>query len=320
MEHIVINQNSNVEIVDRSLIRKLAEEAQDCDISSNMTGNLQTDNAFRSDVSYLTTKFPGLTINVTGGYYKSFVDPAANEFFAKCPAGDGNGILETEFAKIYNQFGGDVKYTLVNNNAYFGNSETNSDYLPLSDILLKIGHFPEIVDLNLVSNGNTIGAWHCPLFKRMDNLVEAKCPRMATSIEFNFAVGQNLELIDMSDADNFTQDIFTLDGRPLSKLSKIILAPSITYFRHGTLVDGRGSSNGINIFAYATDLSAVPNDVSTWVLQSLPHVATLWVQDSVYNDWLQHKQIANNNNVVVKKFSEYTGDDLVQKWLEPSNE
>ena len=158
MEHIKIEQNSNVEVVDSNIISKLAEEAQDCDATSNMTGNLRTANAYRGDIDFLSTRFPGLNITVTQGCYKSFIDPAANEFFAKCPAGDGNGILESEFVKIYNQYGGDVKYTLVNNNAYFGNAETNSDNLPLSDTLLKIRHFPEIVDLNLVSNGNTIGA------------------------------------------------------------------------------------------------------------------------------------------------------------------
>ena len=63
MTHLEIIQNSNVEVVDSNIIHKLAEEAQDCDASSNVTGNLQTTNAYEDDVDFLTTKFPGLTIN-----------------------------------------------------------------------------------------------------------------------------------------------------------------------------------------------------------------------------------------------------------------
>lgn len=75
MEHIKIEQNSNVEVVDSNIIHKLAEEAQDCDASSNMTGNLQTTKAYEDDVDFLTTKFPGLSINATQGLYVSFADP-----------------------------------------------------------------------------------------------------------------------------------------------------------------------------------------------------------------------------------------------------
>ena len=63
MEHIVINQNSNVEIVNSNIISKLAEATQDCDATSNLTGNLQVTGADSQQVSFLTTKFPGLTIN-----------------------------------------------------------------------------------------------------------------------------------------------------------------------------------------------------------------------------------------------------------------
>ncbi len=323
MEHIKIEQNSNVEVVDSNIIHKLAEEAQDCDASSNMTGNLQTDKAFRSDVSYLTTKFPGLTINVTGDYYKSFVDPAANEFFAKCPAGDGEGILETEFAKLINTWGYDQKYRLCNNNNYFGgNSEVDESNVPLASIIKKIVYFPEIVDFPVNNSGITFGGYYLPIFRFMNSLKEARCPRQASYVAFAFeGNGSNVELLDMSDADNYIgTELACSDGdNYFPKLKKIVLAPSVTYIRHGGL-NGCGSPEGMDIFAYTTDLSTAPSDVSGWALKELPHVATLWVQDSVYNDWLQHKQVLNNNYVIVKKFSEYTGDDLVQKWLEPSND
>lgn len=102
MEHIKIEQNSNVEVVDNNIIHKLAEEAQDCDASSNMTGNLQTDKAFRSDVSYLTTKFPGLTINVTGDYYIDFADDEVARIM-NSNYGDGTGVTE-DAAKVPDNF------------------------------------------------------------------------------------------------------------------------------------------------------------------------------------------------------------------------
>lgn len=63
MNHIKINQNSNIEVVSKTLIEALYEESQDCDVTSSLTGNLQVTGADSQQVSFLTTKFPGLTIN-----------------------------------------------------------------------------------------------------------------------------------------------------------------------------------------------------------------------------------------------------------------
>jgi hypothetical protein len=98
MEHIKIEQNSNVEVVDSNIIHKLAEEAQDCDASSNMTGNLQTNKAFRSDVNFLTGKFPGLSINAQN-YYIDFADDEVARIM-NSNYGDGTGVTEAEAAAI----------------------------------------------------------------------------------------------------------------------------------------------------------------------------------------------------------------------------
>lgn len=100
MEHIKIEQNSNVEVVDSNIIHKLAEEAQDCDASSNMTGNLQTDKAFVADVDFLRAKFPGLTINATQGLYISFQDPLVQQLLIGAGVGDGTGIMTTDVATL----------------------------------------------------------------------------------------------------------------------------------------------------------------------------------------------------------------------------
>jgi hypothetical protein len=98
MEHIVItNQNSNVEIVNSNIISKLAEEAQDCDATSNMTGNLQTTTAYEDDVDFLTTKFPGLNINATQGLYARLLDPELAVTFAT-KWGDGVGVTSLQLS------------------------------------------------------------------------------------------------------------------------------------------------------------------------------------------------------------------------------
>ena len=63
MNHIKIEQNNNIEVVSKELVEELYNAAQDCDASSNMAGNLQVKGADSQQVSFLTTKFPGLTIN-----------------------------------------------------------------------------------------------------------------------------------------------------------------------------------------------------------------------------------------------------------------
>lgn len=112
MEHIKIEQNSNVEVVDSNIIHKLAEEAQDCDASSNMTGNLQTTNAYEDDVDFLTTKFPGLSINATQGLYVRLLDPELASTFAT-KWGDGVGVTSLQLSTA-NATGSDINNIIEN--------------------------------------------------------------------------------------------------------------------------------------------------------------------------------------------------------------
>lgn len=147
MEHIKIEQNSNVEVVDSNIIHKLAEEAQDCDASSNMTGNLQTTNAYEDDVDFLTTKFPGLSINATQGLYLRIADPAVQNILAT-NFGDGIGITKAQAQSLqhfnskfagntdietFNELSKFTNITEINNNNRF-NSCTNLKSIDLSNI------------------------------------------------------------------------------------------------------------------------------------------------------------------------------------------
>lgn len=81
MTHLNIQQGQNIEVVSTSIIKKLYEVAlsvpeplegeQD---AAYMSGNLQVDKSYRSQVEYLTTRFPDLHINVTDSYYIPFED------------------------------------------------------------------------------------------------------------------------------------------------------------------------------------------------------------------------------------------------------
>ena len=321
MTHLYIEQNTGqTEEVNSSIISKLYELAisGDLDETSDLKGRLHSSVARRLEVQYLTSIFSELYISADV-YYKHFVDPAIAEFFAKCPAGDGTGITEGSWNLLESSWANkNTTYNYCNNANYFGShQESDSNY---KSILERVEHFPELVDLPC---SQAAGGYYIPICQHFVNIKEIYCPKSVNCVNFEIQgfnssfIFQKLELIDFSTApDTYSAVSFTIYGDGAPKLKKIILPPSVTYFAHGFMSgNGQfGDSNGIDIFMYTTDISNVSSDVSAWVFQSTSGVR-LWVQDSIYNDWLNHKQVASSNKVTVRKFSEYTGNDLVQKWL-----
>lgn len=321
MTHLYIEQDTgSTEEVNSSIISKLYELASsgNLDETSDLKGRLHSNVAYRSEAQYLTSMFSELYISADV-YYKHFVDPAMAEFFAKCPAGDGIGITEDSWDLLESEWSNkNTTYNYCNNANYFGSYQgSNSNY---KSILEVVEHFPELVDLPCSA---AIGGFYTPICQHFVNIKEIYCPKSVNCVNFEIQgfnssfIFQKLELIDFSTAPNTYSAVnFTIYCNSAPKLKKIILPPSVTYFTHG-FMSGNGTfgdSNGIDIFMYTTDISNVTNDASTWVFEAASSIR-LWVQDSIYNDWLNHKQVANSNKVTVKKFSEYTGNDLVQKWL-----
>lgn len=323
MTHLYIEQNTGLtEEVNSSIISKLYELAisGDLDETSDLKGRLHSTRAKRIEVQYLTSMFSELYITADI-YYKHFVDPAVAEFFAKCPAGDGSGITEDSWNLLNNNWDNrGTTYDYCNNANYFGLS--NDSASTYSSILERVEHFPELVDLNLAT---TVGYkyYYVPICQHFKNIKEIYCPKDPNCHQFNIEGFNNnnfsfdqLELVDYSTSTDIQQESFTIRCHSCPKLKKIILPPSVTYFGHG-FMSGNGTfgdSNGIDIFMYTTDISNVDSNASTWVFTATSSVR-LWVQDSIYNDWLNHKQVMSSNKVTVRKFSEYTGNDLVQKWL-----
>lgn len=173
MEHIKIEQNSNVEVVDSNIIHKLAEEAQDCDASSNMTGNLQTTKAYEGDVNFLTGKFPGLQINATQGLYISFEDKEVERVLA-AEFGDGNGLTTTDILLIttlngynnaatlkgntdivsFDEFARFANCTQILNGAFQGCSNLERITLPSTLTVISNGVFYNCVKLQSINLDN----------------------------------------------------------------------------------------------------------------------------------------------------------------------
>lgn len=97
MTHLRIEQNSNIEIVNSILIQKLhdislsiPEPVQGQEDDAQISGNIQSNCAYETDVNYLTTRFPNLQINITQDYYIPFEDSALGNFVVQ-HNGDGIG-------------------------------------------------------------------------------------------------------------------------------------------------------------------------------------------------------------------------------------
>ena len=100
MKHLYIKQNNNVEIVSSDIIEKLYQISQGGLYStSDLIGNLQCTHAYDDAVTYLTTKFKNLQINVTDGKYIRFADKEVEKI---CAAnwGDGTGITAAQAAAV----------------------------------------------------------------------------------------------------------------------------------------------------------------------------------------------------------------------------
>lgn len=330
MTHLRIEQDDgSTQYVSNSVITKLYELAisGDLDQNSNLIGNLHVSGTYRKYKDYLEQQFnstnnKGPLYITADNYYKSFVDPNAARFFANCPAGDGSGITEAQWSMLSNDWQSDAGiYGYLGNPSYFGQNFDNVQNAVQYSTLQQILHFPEIVDLN--THHGEFDGYYNPIFKAMNNLVEIYCPKSAASINVRNDGWSypNLEIIDTSTSTNYTGTDAPLPKGDCPKLKKIICAPSIYTFPHAGLIQGHPTS--CDIFMYCTNLDlSLLSGASTWCLDS-NNVYTIWVQDSQYNTWLNNPQISSrvsNGTILLKRFSEYTGNDLVQKWLEqPQN-
>ena len=127
MKHLYIKQNNNVEIVSSDIIEKLYQISQGGLYStSDLIGNLQCTHAYDDAVTYLTTKFKNLQINVTDGSYIRFADSAVASICAT-NWGDGTGITTVQasvVASLNSKFNANAAIISFNELAKFINVKT----------------------------------------------------------------------------------------------------------------------------------------------------------------------------------------------------
>lgn len=200
MEHIKIEQNSNIEIVDSNIISKLAEASQDCDASSNMTGNLQTANAYEDDVNFLTNRFPGLSINVTQGLYLRIADPAVQNILAT-NFGDGTGITKAQAQSLQHfnsKFAGNTDIETFNELSKFTNI-TEINYNNRFNGCTKLKEI-DLSNITKISGSNGYERWNFEYCSNLEDVGStANCTYFGMMAFINCA-----KLVDGVDLSNAT--------------------------------------------------------------------------------------------------------------------
>lgn len=130
MNHLVVSQNSNLEILGNSsntigvrIIEKLYELAHaGLDSSSSLSGNLQVSKAYRDSVEWLQQN-TGLNIVVTDDYYIKFADSEVARVLT-AQYGDGTGVTETAAAAVTSNYNG----------PYFDHFRQNTDIVTFNEL------------------------------------------------------------------------------------------------------------------------------------------------------------------------------------------
>lgn len=135
MNSLKIQQGQNIEVVSTSIIKKLYDAAQSVPLpeegeqdQASMSGNLQVDKTYRTQVSYLTTRFPDLHINVTNSYYIPFEDSNVQSvLMANNISSDGIAVTEEDAATatLGTMFQDNTDITSFNEFKYFTRANTN---------------------------------------------------------------------------------------------------------------------------------------------------------------------------------------------------
>lgn len=99
MTHLVIQQKKVLEggsreSVTSAFIKKLYDYANDANLvyqSTDLKGDLSVDKTYQDYINFLTTRYPGLSIDATSVYLR-FADPVVEAYWANSQYGDGTGI------------------------------------------------------------------------------------------------------------------------------------------------------------------------------------------------------------------------------------
>lgn len=298
MTHLRIEQGTNIEIVTSNIIHGLYEIANEITnyeeanqiVTSQvyLKGNLQVAKAYGAEVDWLTTKFQDLNINITTARYISFEDPYEQQWWANSPIGDGIGVTLVDMQSITNNV----------SRQYFGSDE---NIQPIQQNLLsQVTSFISLKYTNIMR----FDPWRIYIKQYVPNLKKIAFPASTTNVASNFFNFPYLEYIDSSLCDNCVEFSVTM----CPKLEEVHIPPLVTSL-HGMFLD---CSSMKDVFMYGSPDLTIN---SLWAFENTP-VFNMWVNDSEYNNWVTFfNNVGMSNNVVLKRFSEYTGNNLIQKWV-----
>lgn len=304
MTRLRVEQNTITENVTSNVIHKLyetakaiidAEEANDVQESQvSLKGNLQVSKAYGDEVDWLTAKFQDLNIYITTSRYISFEDPYEQQYWANSPIGDGIGVTLENLQTITNNV----------TRQYFG---SDTGVSPINENILS-----QVTSLTSLkyTNIEMFDSWRTYIKQYTPNLKKIAFPASTTNVSRNFWDFPDLEYIDSSLCDNCTE--FGITYCP--KLEEVHIPPLACNKFYGAFINCGMMKD---VFAYG-----IPDLTTTyvWGLEKCP-VFNFWVNDCNYNDWVTFfNNVSWSSKVVLKKFSEYTGDKLIQKWVKPITE
>ena len=248
MKHLYIKQNNNVEIVSSDIIEKLYQisQGEGLDSTSDLIGNLQCTHAYDDTVTYLTTKFKNLQINVTDGSYINFEDSKVAEIIIN-NFGDGTGITKLQCSQINslnNIFRGNTNIIKFNELKYFAKIVssasnrgasfigcTNLQEIDLSNMQgLTDGAFVGCTNLKYIGEVYATYFWGSGYFRNCTNLI---------------GTSKDKPYIDLSNVTAFNGNSYSHFSN-CSSLKKVLLPKLNILFGH-------------SLFEYCTSLIDVEN-------------------------------------------------------------
>ena len=269
MKHLYIKQNNNVEIVSLDIIEKLYQISQGGLYStSDLIGNLQCTHAYDDAVTYLTTKFKNLQINVTDGSYIRFADKEVEKICATS-WGDGTGLTTMKAATVpslnykfrynstivsFNEF-----INFINVKALLDNEFSECSKLQTIDLAnittLGGGAFQRCTALTSVLNLNdAITEFPGSVFNACSNLVNIHMPTSCTVIET--AAFYNCAKLVITDSLSNIISIGTEAFKGCLALTTLSFSSSLTTigdaaFQKDTNLTSMGDTSGITTLGSA---------------------------------------------------------------------
>lgn len=225
MTHLSIQQGTNTEIVSTQLIKKLYETAlavpeplEGEEDAAYMSGNLQIAKTYRSQVEYLTNRFPDLHISADK-YYISFQDPEVNRVLIADGIGDGTGISTD-----------DATNATFSDQLFYGNTTitTFPEFIEFKQGRISSECFRDCTNLTYINihelkNCDLLAFDHCTSLE-----IEVDCPLLTY---FGWGVFRQSGITKVKNL-GYIQTIYQSTFADCKQLTEVVLPSSCTWLQN----------------------------------------------------------------------------------------